>query len=171
MTWDKYFFKVAHVIKENSKCFSRQVGAILVRNKLIFSTGYNGPPDGFPTCDKRKICIKDKILDLSNNPEECPRQVMGFKSGKGLDYCVAAHAEENCILNAGVLGVSTVDSVMYMTCGIPCKNCLIKIIRAKISTCVCTSFDIYDETSKEIIRNSGIHFRLYDFLEKQERNN
>ena len=53
MNWDQYFYDVCVVVSKNTKCFSRKIGAILVRDKSIVSTGYNGPPRGIPHCDER----------------------------------------------------------------------------------------------------------------------
>jgi dCMP deaminase len=148
---------------------SRRIGALLVKDKIIFSTGYNGPPRGTPDCDKRwtvdKI-FKDKYTKdiVSETKGKCPRYAIGCKSGEQMEICVAAHAEENCILSAARLGVSVKDSTMYMTCGIPCTKCLIKIINSGVSELVVTTLETYDESSLYLLHNSDIKVRFYDFI-------
>lgn len=95
--WDEYFYNVCKAVEANSVCLSRHIGAVLVRDKSIISTGYNGPPRGIPHCNERYI-IDDEIRALikskgkdPDNPKYhsiCPRYVAGFKSGEGLGYCL-----------------------------------------------------------------------------------
>jgi dCMP deaminase len=98
---------------------------------------------------------------------KCPRRVLGMKSGEGIEWCPAGHGEENAILNAARMGVCTKDTSMYMTCGIPCSKCLVKIINAGVSELVVTSFNIYDVTSEYLVENSSLKIRLFDFLKKK----
>ena len=148
--WDEYFHAIAMVVSGNSKCMSRKVGAVLTRNNAIISTGYNGPPRGIPKC-------RGSI---------CPRQVVGFKSGEGLHLCPATHAEANSIAQAAMNGVSTSGASMYLTCGVPCKNCLALIINAGIAEVVCTSEEYYDNLSEYILENSDLIVRVYEHLEE-----
>jgi len=160
--WDSYFLKVAKTIGENSQCMSRKIGAIIVKDKSIISTGYNGIPRGVPTCDKRWGI--DKTLDYNlpmDKNGQCPRFVMGFKSGEGLQYCIAVHAEVNAILNAARIGVCVKDTTMYITCSIPCKNCLSSIINSGIREIVVTSIDRYDGPSEYIMEKSDLLIRTY----------
>jgi len=162
--WDSYFLKMARTAGENSQCLSRKIGAIIVKDKSIISTGYNGPPRGVPTCDKRWGV--DKMLDYSlpmDKNGQCPRLVMGFKSGEGLEYCVATHAEVNAILNAARIGICVKDTTMYMTCSIPCKNCLSAIINSGIKEIVVTSDEMYDKPSEYLIKQSTLLIRIYNF--------
>lgn len=168
--WDRYFFNICSQVARNSKCLSRRIGAVLVKDKSIISTGYNGPPRGIPRCNLRWVLdekftnkYKDKIIKPLNAIPACPRHSLGAKSGELLDICVAGHAEENSILNAARMGICTKDSIMYMTCGIPCFRCLIKIINAGISEIVVTGLKFYDDNSEFLINNSKIKVRLYDF--------
>lgn len=170
-SWDEYYYNVAKQSARNSKCFSRRIGAILVKDKCIISTGYNGPPRGIPTCDKRWKIDDDFISKygdkIDGNTEivgKCPRYVLGAKSGEMMHLCVAGHAEENTILNCARLGISTKGTTMYMTCGIPCSKCLIKIIGGGVKELVVTKFTYYDESSRYLIQNSDIKVRLFDFL-------
>ncbi len=93
---------------------------------------------------------------------KCPRQAAGFKSGEGLELCTASHAEENAIINAARIGVSTLETTMFMDCGIPCRECLKKIINAGIVEIVCVDLDDwYDELSKFIVSDSSLIIRNY----------
>jgi len=165
MNWDKYFLDICNTVATNSKCFSRKIGAILVRDKSIISTGYNGPPRGIPQCDYRwgddesLSFWEDKVKEKT--ALVCPRRAIGFKSGEGLDLCLAAHAETNAIVNAARLGISTNNTTMYMNCPISCKNCLVLIINSGITEIVVTSLDFYDGTSKYIKENSKLIIRLF----------
>jgi dCMP deaminase len=158
-SWDEYYFNVCRQAARNSKCLSRRIGAILVnKNKGIFATGYNGPPTGIVRCDQRD--------DLGDGLEEgvCPRRTLGFNSGEGLQICIAAHAEANCINMCARDGLVAEGATMYMTCGVPCKICMITIIQAKIKELVLTSMDAYDDESVWLLKNSNIKVRLYDFI-------
>ncbi len=164
---DEYHYNICKQIARNSKCLSRKIGAILIKDKLIIATGYNGPPKGIARCDERWNIDKRFIeqYDCSAEKEnKCPRYVLGFKSGQGLDICVAAHAEENTILMCARRGIEAEGSTMFMTCGIPCKNCLIKIIQAGVKELVVTKLTTYDDTSMYLLENSEVKVRLFDFI-------
>lgn len=150
MNWDKYFLHIAEMVRRQSKCYSRQIGAVLVRDKSIISTGYNGVARGIPHCEARN----------PNEQRACPRWVQGYSSGEGLHLCLAAHAEVNAILNAARMGVCTKGATLYCTCGIPCKNCLGALINAGIVEIVCTSGDYYDDLSPWLLENSDIKVRV-----------
>ena len=147
--WDNYFYGICQQVANNSKCMSRNIGAILVRDKVIVATGYNGPPRRMTHCSTR------------SGLDQCPRRFLGYKSGEGLHICPAAHAEANCIANAARVGVDTKDTTIYMTCEIPCNNCLALIINAGISEVVCKSIDPYDELSMEILNQSELILRSF----------
>lgn len=165
--WDSYFLKIAMAVATNSKCLSRQIGAILVRDKSVVSTGYNGPPRGIPHCDERYARDEYLMKALAEkgtgfDSSVCPRRSLGFSSGQGLQFCVASHAEVNCINNAARNGVSTKGTVMYLSCEIlPCKSCLCEIINAGIVEVVVQEYQPYDRTSLFLIRESGLTVRTY----------
>ena len=142
---------------------SRKIGAILVRDKAVIAQGYNGPPRGVRTCDTRWLVDKSlreaagfETKDQESDQEElqtlfksklegvCPRYVpeMGFKSGQGLEWCVAGHAERNALINAARAGISTKGAKMYMDCGIPCTPCLVEIINAGIDEIIVTNKEV-----------------------------
>lgn len=168
-SWDEYFYEITLKVAKKTHCMSRQIGAILVKDNVIVSTGYNGPPRGVPHCDKR---IRwDKLLQerfqqtysrIPTKLNQCPRKALGYASGEALELCPAAHAEANCIVQAARNGISTKGTTMYMTCGIPCKNCLVLIINAGIREIVCTSLEKYDKLSEFIIQSAGLKIRTFE---------
>lgn len=173
-SWDEYFLEICKQVGSNTKCLSRQIGSILVKDKSIIATGYNGPPRGIPSCSERYL--KDKFLIKAlteagiNHMDEaimnkCPRQSLGYKSGEGLGWCVAGHSERNCLINAARTGVCTMGTTLYMTCGIPCGDCFVEIINAGISEIVCTKLTYYDEKSKYLNHFSNIKVRLYEHFD------
>jgi len=168
-SWDEYFFNVCRQVARNSKCLSRRIGAVLIKDKSIISTGYNGPPRGIPQCNRRWTIdnkfndkYKSKIIgDIST--KECPRKIIGAKSGEYLEMCVAGHAEENAILNAARMGICTNGTTMALSCGIPCFRCMIKIINAGVSEIIVTNMQLYDDTSEYLLNNSDVKVRMYEF--------
>ncbi len=131
---DIHFMTMAKLESTQSKCLSRKIGAVLVIDNHIISTGYNGPPKEVPHCDRRDNSGKYTKKFVSN---KCPRQRMGFKSGEGMEHCVAIHAEINPILQAAKFGISTNNSTLYCFCGTPCVCCAKEIINAGITRVVC----------------------------------
>lgn len=170
--WDLYFMRNARVVGMNSKCLSRSIGAVLVRDKSIISTGYNGPPRGVQECWNRN----------PNFERICPRYLRGYQSGEGLDLCIAGHAERNALINAARNGIATRDTTLVCYCGIPCKDCMIEIINAGVREVVykvdlCKAIDgsagnvgdnYYDEMSKYLVKNSDIIVRGIHFDEREE---
>ena len=146
--WDQRFLGACNELAKWSSCLSRQIGVVIVRDRIIVSTGFNGPPRGIFHC-----------LELYGS---CPRQLKGFKSGEGLELCPAAHAEANAIVNAARLGVSTLDTSIYMNCGIPCRECLKLIINAGIKEIICLNTnDWYDKMSKSLVKESNLIIRSF----------
>lgn len=171
--WDSYYYDLCKVVASNSKCLSRQIGSILVRDKSIISTGYNGPPRGIMPCNERLLHdgIIGKELEKRNikkteayNTNLCPRQVLRFKSGRGLEWCPAGHSERNCLINAARAGICTKGAIIYMFCGIPCGDCYIELINAGIVEIVCTKLTYYDDKSRYLHNNSDIKVRKFEHL-------
>lgn len=169
-SWDEYFYNVSRQVARNSKCLSRRIGAVLVWDKGIISTGYNGPPRGVPRCDMRWRIDKDfveKYAEKTNGSKlegVCPRHAIGLKSGEGLEICPAGHAERNALINAARKGIQTKGTILYMTCGVPCTPCLVEIINAGVKEIVVTSLKIYDETAMYLLNQSNLGIRLFDFV-------
>ena len=144
MRWNSYFHSICVAVAGKSPCLSRKIGAILVRDKSIISTGYNGPARGFPHCEIR-----------------CPRKVQGYASGEGLEHCPASHAEMNCIANAARIGASTVGSTLYMNSIIPCKFCMALLVNAGVTECVVESLTDYHEMSRAIAQSGNISLKTF----------
>jgi dCMP deaminase len=173
MKWDQYFLDGCNWVATNSKCLSRKVGAIIVTDKSIISTGYNGPPRSVPSCNwrynidskLRKELIERKLIDtdVCKNQEVkiCPRQMLGYKSGEGLEWCVAGHAERNALINAARHGISVKGATMYMNCGRSCTPCLIEIINAGIVEIVISNKTEYDLMGSYLINESKLKVREY----------
>jgi dCMP deaminase len=177
LKWDKYFYDIALAVSKNSSCMSRQIGCLLVKDKTIICEGYNGPPRGVPHCSERyqfdeemrNYLVAKKINpDDQKNKKICPRYIMGYKSGQGLQWCVAGHAERNALINAARMGIKTKKCILYMSCGIPCKDCMIEIINAGIEEIVVEKFSFYDHSSKYLLENCGIKYRVFSHLDKVE---
>ena len=118
--WDKHWLRHAKLCKAMTKCLSRGIGAVLVRNNHIITSGYNGPARGVDHCNTRN----DKgAYTGAYQSDICPRKRMGFKSGEGMEYCPAVHAEANAVVQAALMGVSAEGATLYCWCGIPCSDC------------------------------------------------
>uniref|UniRef100_A0A6H1ZAM1 Putative CMP/dCMP deaminase zinc-binding n=1 Tax=viral metagenome TaxID=1070528 RepID=A0A6H1ZAM1_9ZZZZ len=169
--WDEYFYNVCKIIASSSKCLSRQIGAILVKEKSIVSTGYNSPPRGVPACGHERMMKDDLLvskLHEKDNPNKftfnnvCPRRVLGYESGEGMELCPAQHAEENAVSNAARLGVSVLGSTLYMNSVIPCQKCYGTLINAGIAEIVVDSAEFYDKHTEFLIKNSVIKIREFE---------
>src|SRR5215831_16949810 len=114
--WDEYFMNIAKVVASRSNCMKRKVAAIIVRDKRVISTGYNGTPRGTRNC----------------NEGGCPRCNSLAPSGTNLEECLCSHGEENAIVQASYHGVALKDSVIYTTFA-PCLQCAKMIINSGIS--------------------------------------
>ncbi|TSC93352.1 MAG: hypothetical protein CEN89_135 [Candidatus Berkelbacteria bacterium Licking1014_7] len=142
--WDQYFAQITKVVATRANCTGHKCGAILVKDKMIISTGYNGTPKGVKNC-------------LEGG---CPRcSDPNRKSGENLDKCICVHAEENAIIQAAYHGVSSQNAVLYTTyC--PCIFCAKSIINAGVKEVV--YFDDYykmDHLSNEMFKQTGIKIR------------
>jgi dCMP deaminase len=181
MNWDDYFLGICEAVSKKSPCLSRKIGAILVRDKSILSTGYNGPARGIPHCDDYPLHMIDlygleKLADYKPGKlircDEaskiqildaiCPRKAKGYESGTHLEECPAQHAEENCVSNAARLGVSTIGSTLYMNTSVtPCKNCFSTLINAGIVEIVVMALGPYDQYTDFISKHSNIKVRKF----------
>ena len=130
LPWPEYFMRIAYMVSERSTCIRRRVGCVLVKDKRILATGYNGAPSGLPTCKERGECLRRKL---------------GVASGTHAEICYAVHAEQNAIIQAARLGVSIDGATLYCTHQ-PCSLCTRMIINAGLSQVVIrrtkTDYDI-----------------------------
>jgi dCMP deaminase len=136
--WDQYFMEIAHVVAKRSTCLRRQIGAVIVKDRRILTTGYNGAPSGLAHC-----------LDIG-----CLRDQQGIESGTRHELCRALHSEMNAIIQAAQYGVSTRGSTLYCT-NQPCSMCARMIINAGITKIVYTG-DYPDEFAMELLCEAGI---------------
>lgn len=138
-SWDQYFMETAKLAATRSTCLRRQVGAVIVKDKHIISTGYNGAPRGLEHCDEKGGCI---------------RQELGIPSGQRHEICRALHAEQNAIIQAATLGQSIEGATIYVTHQ-PCAICAKMIINAGINRIVVD--DGYpDELALEFLGEAGL---------------
>ncbi len=140
-TWDEYFKEITEVVSKRSTC-RRKVGAVIVRDKMILSTGYNGAPKGI------SHCLEDG---------GCMRELNKVKSGTRQEFCKAVHAEQNAIIEAAVNGVSIKNATIYINT-YPCSICTRMLINAEIKEIVYDS-DYEDELSKKMLSESNIIVR------------
>ncbi len=138
--WDMYFLKIAMLVAERSTCRRHHVGAVIVKNKRILTTGYNGAPSGMKDC-----------LELG-----CLRDEKNIPSGERHEICRAIHAEQNAIIQAGLHGVNIEGATIYCTHP-PCILCAKMLANAKIKRYV-TYGDYPDEEAKKLLESAGIEF-------------
>jgi len=168
--WDQYFHTICIAVAYKSPCLSRKIGAILVRDHSIVSTGFNGPSRGIPHCGHDRLMRDPELaryfvtedLHPSRINKECPRKICGYESGTHMELCPAQHAEENAISNAARLGVSVLGTTLYMNCVIPCKGCFGSLINAGIVEIVVDKDDVYDKHTQYLIDNSTIKIRRFE---------
>jgi dCMP deaminase len=179
MDWEDYWFNMCKTVASNSKCLSRKIGAVIVKDKKYFvSAGYNGPTSGSAHCDELLyrenlfgLYTKDTGKDVNEEAlrtiDTCPRRFMGFPplSGAGYIYCQAAHAERNAVDMAARLGHATDGCMMYMDCGIPCLECAKSVINAGVKAIVVTemkNYANYGLTGEDLFRAAGVKIRPYN---------
>lgn len=139
-SWDQYFLELAGNVANRSTCLRRHVGALLVVNRRILTTGYNGVPSGLSHCGE--------------NGKQCLRQDMNVPSGTRQELCRGLHAEQNAIIQAALHGVSTKGATLYCTHQ-PCITCAKMLINAGVERIVYKG-EYPDELSMEMIGESGI---------------
>ena len=136
--WNSYFLEIAQTVAKRSTCLRRQVGAVLVRDKQILSTGYNGAPSGIAHCDIVG-CLRDKLK---------------VPPGEKHELCRGLHAEQNAIIQAAVHGVTIDRSTMYCTHE-PCSVCSKMIINAGIKKVVVAG-NYPDKLAREILKEAKV---------------
>jgi len=141
--WDEYFMKIAHLVSERSTCLRRKVGAVLVRDKRILATGYNGAPRNITHCEVTG-CLREKLK---------------VPSGERHELCRGLHAEQNVLLQAALYGVSTQGASLYVTVT-PCIICAKMLINAGIAEIVFEG-DYPDEMAKDFLKEAGVKLRRF----------
>ena len=140
-TWDEYFLGIADLISKRSTCLRRSVGAVLVKDKRILATGYNGAPSGITHCEITG-CIREKLK---------------VPSGERHELCRGLHGEQNAFLQAALHGTSLKGASLYSTTQ-PCIICAKMIINAGIKEIVIKG-DYPDKMSKEFLRAAKVKIR------------
>lgn len=141
-SWDEYFMEIAKLVATRATCQRRAVGAVLVRDRRILATGYNGAPRGLSHCPE-------------NGPhEDWPNGCM--RAG----HCIRSlHAEQNALLQAAAIGIPCEGASIYVTCQ-PCNTCAKMLINAGVKRVVYEG-DYPDEFSLQLFKESGMEaFRL-----------
>ncbi len=139
--WDERFARLSLTIAGWSSCFkeNRQVGAVIVRDKRILTTGYNGAPAGIKSCKERG---------------ECMRQKLGIESGTRQELCYAVHAEQNALIQAARLGLSVNGATLYCTHH-PCTICARLIVNSGIKRVVYL-YSYPDDFSARLLKEGGV---------------
>lgn len=137
-TWDEYFLRITREVAGRSTCLRRQVGSILVRDKRILTTGYNGAPRALPHCAE----------------VGCLREEEGVPSGERHELCRGLHAEMNALLQAAVHGIRIEGATLYATT-YPCSLCAKMLINGGIGRIVCIQ-DYPDRLAKKMLEQAGV---------------
>ncbi len=140
--WDEYFMGIARVVALRSNCIKRKVAAVLVKDKRIIATGYNGTPRGVKNC----------------NEGGCPRCNSFGQSGAGLDECLCSHAEENAITQSAYHGVNIKGATLYTTYS-PCLGCAKMIINSGIVEVVYNHAYSVADIALRLLGEAGIKVR------------
>ncbi len=141
ISWDEYFMQIASLVSQRATCLRRSVGAVIVKDKRMLATGYNGAPRGLKHCLETG-CLRDKLK---------------IPSGQRHELCRGLHAEQNAIIQASLYGVSVKDSVIYIT-NQPCIICAKMLINAGITEIV-ISGSYPDEMSMQMLKEAKIKVR------------
>jgi len=136
--WDDYFMQIAFLVAQRSTCLRRQVGALLVSNRHLLATGYNGAPQGLAHCEEVG-CLRDR---------------MGIAPGERQELCRGLHAEQNAIIQAAVHGVELREVTCYCTAQ-PCVTCAKMLINANVRRIVFAG-DYPDPLAREMLEEAGV---------------
>lgn len=137
-SWDRYFMDIAYMVARRSTCLRRQTGAVIVLDKRILTTGYNGTPHGLKHCS-----------DIG-----CLRERMGIPSGKQHELCRGLHAEQNAIVQAALYGVSISGGTIYTTHE-PCSLCAKMIANGRLVKVIYAE-EYPDELARSILEEANI---------------
>ena len=150
--WDHRFMETAQLVSTWASCFqpNRKIGAVIVKNKRIMTTGYNGAPAGVKTCVERGECLRRKL---------------GIPSGTRHEMCYAIHAEQNAIIQAARLGIQIEGSTLYCTHQ-PCVICAKMIVNAGITRVVYRE-GYPDDFSLQMLKEGGVLLEKYEESESR----
>ena len=142
-SWDEYFMKMANDVATRTTCLRRGVGAVIVKDRRILATGYNGVPTGLTHCSETG----------------CLREQLGVPSGQRHEICRGLHAEQNAIIQAARDGITRAGATLDVNTQ-PCVVCAKMLINAGITEIVYQN-PYPDELSQELLAESGILVREY----------
>ena len=140
--WDEYFLSIAKLVSKRSTCLRRKVGALLVKDKRILATGYNGAPSGIKHCEITG-CLREKLK---------------IPSGQRQELCRGLHAEQNALLQAALHGVSVEGGKIYAT-NQPCIICVKMLINAGIKEVVVAGH-YPDKMARDFLKEARIKIRV-----------
>lgn len=140
-SWDEYFLELAQLVSKRATCLRRHVGAVIVKDKRILATGYNGVPSGLKHC-----------IDIG-----CLREKLKIPSGERHELCRALHAEQNALIQASLYGISLKGSTLYAT-NQPCIICAKMLINAGIKEIIVAS-GYPDKMAMDFLKEAKIKFR------------
>jgi dCMP deaminase len=150
--WDDYFMEITHVVAKRSTCLRRRVGTLLVKDRRILSTGYNGAPKDLAHCAELGGCFREK--------ENVP-------SGERQELCRAVHAEQNAIIQAAVHGVKLEGDVTCYSTTQPCVTCAKMLINANVTRIVYEG-DYPDALARTMLEEAGVALELYEPPQQRE---
>jgi len=145
MPWPEYFMNITYLVSERSTCLRRRVGAVVVRDKRILATGYNGAPVNVAHC-----------LDVG-----CLRKQMGVPSGQRHEICRGLHAEQNVIIQAAVHGITIHGAALYCTTH-PCVLCAKMLINCGVHY-IWYAEDYADDLAADIFKEAGVTAERMNF--------
>ena len=132
--------QISHMVAMRSTCLRRQIGALLVKDRRILTTGYNGPPKGMAHCEELGGCYRDA--------HQIP-------SGQRIELCRALHAEQNAIVQAAVHGVALDEGVTCYCTNLPCVSCAKMLVNANVTRIVYEG-DYPDALAREMLEEAGV---------------
>ena len=144
-SWETYFMDITFLVAKRSTCLRRSVGAIVVKDKRILSTGYNGAPTSI------KHCVETG----------CLREELNVASGEKHELCRGIHAEQNAIIQAAYHGVSIKGATLFCT-NLPCSICTKMIINAGINK-ICYESGYADSLAEEMLKEAGVDVIKFDY--------
>ncbi len=143
-SWDEYFMKLAEEVQTRTTCMRRAVGALIVKDRRILATGYNGVPTGLRHC----------------NETGCLREQLGVPSGQRHEICRGLHAEQNALLQAARYGINIEGASMYITTQ-PCVVCAKMLINAGIKEIIYKN-PYPDKLAMDLLSESDIVLRVFN---------
>ncbi len=146
-SWDVYFMNLAEVVRSRADCTRRKVGALIVKDRRIIATGYNGTPHNIKNCSE-------------GGCQRCRQRDEGkIKAIEYEESCVCIHAEQNAIIQAAYQGISTKGGILYSTT-LPCSTCCKMLINSGIKEIVHKE-DFHDELAINLLKEAGITVRRH----------